>query len=96
MQASYGVENYDWDRPVVALGLRELCAKYLGGPFLCGARKNFPASSMRKCNSNMFRVHQYSNCCQCQKLMFRCTRGTFSIQTWHGLVEQLKCIDLYW
>jgi len=31
---------------VVALGLVGPCAKYLGGPFLCGARKNLPSPSM--------------------------------------------------
>jgi len=25
------------------------CAKYLGGPFLCRARKNLPVPFMRKC-----------------------------------------------
>jgi len=30
---------------------------------------------------------------QCLNLTFRCTRGTFSVQTWHGLVKQLRCSD---
>jgi len=59
-----------------------LCKTFRGPPFLCGARKNLPAPSMRKCcDSNMFRVHQYTKWCQCLNLTFRCTRGTFSVQT---------------
>jgi len=72
---------------VVALGLGGPCAKYLGGPFLYGARKNLPDPSMRKCcDSNMFRVHQYTNWCWCLNLIFKCTRGTSAVQTWHGLI----------
>jgi len=33
------------------------------------------------CESDMFRVHQYTNWCQRLNLTFRCTRSTFSIQT---------------
>jgi len=63
-------------------------------PFLCGARKNLPALSTRKCwESDMFRVHQYTKWCQCLNLTFRCTRHTFSVQTWHGLVKQFRCSD---
>jgi len=29
-----------------------------------------------------FFVHQCTNWCQCLNLAFRCTRGTFSVQTW--------------
>jgi len=39
-------------------------------------------------------VHQYTNWYQCINLT--CTRGTFAVQTWHGLVEQLRCSDYYW
>jgi len=49
---------------VVALGLGEPCAKYLGGSFLIGACKNLPFPSMRKCcDSDIFRVHQSTNLC---------------------------------
>jgi len=71
-----------------------------GAPFLCGARKNLLAPSMQKsCDSDMFRVHQYTKLCQCLNLTFRCTRGTFAVQTWHGfdgLVKQFWCSDRYW
>jgi len=33
----------------------------LGSPLLCGTPKNLRAPSMRKCDSVMFRVHQYTN-----------------------------------
>jgi len=50
--------------PVVALGLGPLC-KMFGGPFFMWSMQNLPVPSMRKCyDSDMFRVHQYTNWCQ--------------------------------
>jgi len=67
---------------VVALGLGGPVQNIWGAHFLCGARKNLPARSMLKCgDSNMFRMHQYTNWCQCLNLTFTCTRSTFSVQT---------------
>jgi len=45
---------------VVALGLGGPVQNiWRREPFLCGARKNLPIPSMRKCcDSDMFRVHQ--------------------------------------
>jgi len=54
------IDDTDKIEAVVALGLGELCAKYLEGPFPMGStvRKNLSAPYMRKCcDSDMFRVH---------------------------------------
>jgi len=65
---------------VVALGLGCPVQNIWGASFLCEARKNLPVPSMRKCcDSDMFRVHQYTNWCQWLNLTFKCTRITFFI-----------------
>jgi len=60
--------------------------------------KIFRPLKCENADSDIFRVQvqQYTNWCQCVNLTFRCTNGTFSVKTWHGLVKQFRCSDRYW